>query len=192
MTNIKEPKEGWVRAGIDWDPKGLAIVRQAAAQVEISLEKFIKVAAEKEAERIVKSRKGLMDLNTAAEHIGVTRKEIIKLVGEGQLRARRIDGDWLVEQESVKEYSHQEPVGSEDMIELDLQELIEANALMGLEADGDAPESYSLSWCYVNQQGYLICPRAAWRKLGRQRVLEVAREAVRRFIRRREDESGIG
>lgn len=192
MTGKKVPKEGWVRAGIDWDPKGLAMVRQAAAQLEIPLEKFIKVAAEKEAERVVKSRKGLLDLAAAAEHLGVTRKEVVKLVGTGQLRARRIDGDWLVEEASVKEFSRQEPVGSEEMIELDLQELVEANALMGLEEGGDAPESYSLSWCYVNQQGYLICPRAAWRKLGRQRVLDEAREAVKRYVRRREDELGIG
>ncbi len=191
MTRKGNTREDWVRAGIEWDPKGLATVRQAAAQLGVSLENFIKVAAEKEAERVVKSRTGMMELNAAAELLGVTRKEVVELVGKGQLRARRVDGEWLVEEQSAKEYFHEEPVGSEDQIELDLHELVDANALMGLEADGDAPESYSLSWCYVNQQGYLICPRAAWRKLGRQKVMDEAREAVRRFVRRREEESGL-
>ncbi len=187
MSDVGGKKADWVKLGVEWDPKGLATVRQAAALLGTSIEHFVKAASEKEAERVIKSRKGMMDLNAAAEFLGITRKDVIKLIGNGRLRARRIDGEWFVDQESTNEYFHEEPVGSEDQIELDLRELVEANALMGLETEGNAPDSYSLSWCYVTQHGVLVCPRAAWRKLGREKVVATARDAVRRFVRRREE-----
>lgn len=190
MNEPGERKRGWVTVGVEWDPEGLATVRQAAALLGVSLEHLIKAAAEKEAVRVVRSRKGMLDLVAAAEFLGVTRQEVVKLIGGGQLRARRVDGEWMVDEESAREIFHQEPVGSEDMIELDLRELVEANSLSDLETEGDAPETFSLSWCYVNQQGVLICPRAAWRKLGREKVVAEARDAVRRYVRRREEESG--
>lgn len=189
MNNPGIKPEGWVRMGIEWDPEGLAKAKQAAAIVGTSLEHFIRGAAEKEADRVITSRKGMLDLNAAAELLGVTRKDIIDKVSEGQLRARRIDGEWFIDRESITELAHQQPSGSEEQIELDLRQLVETNALVGLNTEGDAPNSYSLTWCYVNQAGILLCPRATWRKLGRERVFATARDAVRRFVQRREQDA---
>jgi hypothetical protein len=190
MSTSKDAREGWVTVGIEWDPEGLATVRQATALLGVSLDHLVRTAAVQEAARVIRSRKGMLDLAAAAEVLGVTRQEVVKLVGDGKLRARKIDGEWMVDEQSVREHIHQEPVGSEDMIELDLRELVEANSLSGLDADGEAPDEAALSWCYVSQRGVLVCPRAAWRRLGREKVVTEARDAVRRFVKRRDEESG--
>ncbi len=179
-------KEGWVTVGVDWDPEGLAQVRQAVAILKASLEEFIKTAAEAEARKVIRLRGGMMDISAVAERLGAPRGHVVSMISSGQLKARKIEGEWLVEQESVDELTKSDPGDQAEQIELDLRELVRANALQGLETEGDAPSSFSLSWCYINQAGVLVCPRKAWRKVGREKVVTEAKSAVRRFLKRQE------
>jgi hypothetical protein len=179
-------RAGWVRVGVEWDPQGLATVRQAAAILGVPLEVFVKSGAEAEALRVIKTRGGWVDIPTAAERIGVPRGQIISMIGSGQLVAKKIEGDWLIDGASLETLRVEQGADEMEQIELDLQQLVQTNGLQGLELDGEAPLSLSLSWCYVTQAGVLVSPRALWRRLGREKVVGEAREAVRRHLRRDE------
>jgi excisionase family DNA binding protein len=41
----------------------------------------------------------------AAALLGVTRRQVVKLIGEGKLRATRFGNAWAIERESVEEYA---------------------------------------------------------------------------------------
>lgn len=182
----KEDRAGWVRVGVDWDPQGLATIRQAAAILGVSLEDFVKSGAEAEAARVIRTRGGWLDIPDAAEKLGVPRGEVVSMIGSGLLVAKKIEGDWLIDGESIKQQLAGQPADESEQIILDLQQLVQVNGLQGIEIDGEAPLSLSLSWCYVTQAGVLVSPKALWRRLGREKVVNEAREAVRRHLRRKE------
>jgi hypothetical protein len=182
-------REGWVRVGVDWDPEGLALVRQAAAILGVDLEAFVKSGAEAEAVRVIRTRGGWLGIPAAAERLGLSQKEIVERIGDGRLNAKKIEGEWLIDGADIKETAAKTATSSQAQIELDLTQLVQASGLSGVELDGGAPASLSASWCYVTQAGLLVCPRAAWSKLGREKVVAEAREAVGRFVRRRDAES---
>jgi len=175
---------------IEWPASGLALVEQAAALSRSSVEEFVRRVAEAEAKRILTSRGALLDLGSAAERIGTTRGEVVRLIGEGKLKARKVEGEWLVDEDGVKDAARREAALESDQIELDLGELVQQAGLAGLALDGDEKSSQGATWCYVSQDGVLVCPRGAWRRLGRKGVLAEAREVVRRYLKRRDREAG--
>ncbi len=183
MTD-QDDHEGWVTVGVLWDPQGLASLRQAAAILGVTIEDYIKATVEQAALVTIKTRGGMLDLTKTSERLGVTRSEVVDMIGKGSLRARKIDGDWFVDGGSIDEVTAGRPDNQAAQIELDLRELVQANGLAGLELDGDAPSSLSLSWCYVSQSGVLICPRAVWPKVSREKIMATARDAVRRYVQR--------
>ena len=60
---------------------------------------------------------------------------------------------------------------------------------MGKEDQGTPGGRYQLvarTLCFITQDKYLVFPRLAWKRLGHKRVVGEARDAVRRYIRRRD------
>lgn len=176
---------------IDWSPEVLAAVEEAASLEGMTIEKFINVLVLPAAKKILKNKKGLLTLDQAADRLGITKAEVVKLISSGQLRAKKVDGEWKVQEESLKQTESATTAG-DDQIELDLRSLAETSGLMGVDFDTDLGlgGNVSATVCYVNQAGELVFPRAAWRKLGRERVVSEARDAVRRYLRRRDREMG--
>lgn len=172
----------------DWAADRVALVKQAAAQSRLTFEGFVRKAAEAEAARVLKSRKDLMDLNAVAAYLGVARTDVVKLISEGRLVARKIDDEWMVDKASANAVNDQNAAEDLNQIALDLRAMVGEAGLTDLDETGVAPESLSASWCYVGQDGVLHCPRAAWRSLGRDGVLREAGDAVRRYRRRKERE----
>ncbi len=174
---------------IDWNFKDLAKVKQAAVMLDLSLEEFVMRTAIQEAENVIKSRSGVLSLAAAADFLGVSRGEVIKLISAGNLRAQKLDGEWFVDKESARKACRAEGIEDNDQIELDLRDLVDKTGISGLETKGKLADTASLTWCYVDREGILLCPRAAWRKFGRDRVMAEAKDAITRFIRRRDRDS---
>jgi len=171
---------------IEWEVEALAKIREAAAIVGLGPEAFIRKAADRQAKRVRAARKGLLSLDAAAEYLGVSRGEIVKLISAGKLGARKIGSEWLVVQQSAQAAAQKDRKIDYDMIDLDLEDLVGALGLAGLQTEGDVSDQLSASWCYVDRQGVLVCPRTAWARLGRDQVMNAAREVAKRFVRARD------
>jgi hypothetical protein len=180
-----------VRSGLvlDWDPELVAVVSEAAKIKGTTVGRMIRALVEPEARKVVLTRRGLMSLAAAAEHLGVAKSEVIAMISSGELKARKIDDEWMIEKASLGGPGMK--AGDEAaQTELDLRQLVQASGLQGLETEGAVSDSVSTTLCYVNQEGVLVCPRSVWRRLGRAQVVAEARDAVRRYLRRRDRDAG--
>lgn len=174
---------------LDWEPELIALVEEAATLKGTTVEALIRSIVEDELRRFVKKRRGMITLDKATDILGVTKREVVQKINSGELIARKVDGEWMLDKDALGETEKR----SGDMaaqLELDLRELANSAGLEGVDLDSLADDSVSATLCYVNQEGVLICPREAWRKLGRKQVLAEAKDAVRRFIRRRDQDLG--
>jgi excisionase family DNA binding protein len=174
---------------LDWSPAVVTVVEEAAGLEGLDAQTFVERLVLPTAQKIVATRRDLMSLDEAAELLGIARREVVQMIGSGRLRARKVDGDWRVEKSSVQERGGA-ATNVDDQIELDLRALVQTSGLAGLETDGPVAQSAAATICYVSQAGVLVCPRAAWRSLGRERIVAEARDAVRRYLRRRERDGG--
>ncbi len=172
----------------DWAADRVALVKQAAAQSRLTFEGFVRKAAEAEAARVLKARKDLMDLSQTAAYLGVARSDVVKLISEGRLVARKVDDEWMVDRASANAVNDAAAAEDLDQVALDLEALVAEAGLAGLDTAGEAPASLAATWCWVGQDRVLHCPRAAWRRLGRDGVLREAGDAVRRHRRSKERE----
>jgi len=174
---------------LDWDDELVELVREAAAINRVTVSELIRELVIGEVKTIVAKRRGMISLADAANVLGVTKREIVQRINAGELRARKVDGEWMVDRTTVGET--EEKTGDRDaQLELDLRELTASAGLDGLDLDSRTSDSVSATLCYVSQQGVLVCPREAWRKLGHKKVLQEAKDAVRRYLRRRDRDLG--
>lgn len=174
---------------LDWEPELIALVEEAATLTGTTIEGLIRAVVEGEVQKIVKKRRGMLTLDQATDLLGGTKREVVQKINSGELFARKVDGEWMIERDSLGEVEKK----SGDMtaqLELDLRELANSAGLEGIDFDGLAEDSVSATLCYVNQAGVLVCPREAWRRMGRKRVFTEAKDAVRRYLRRRDRELG--
>lgn len=174
---------------LDWESELRSMVEEAAELEGLTVDRFIRALVEPAARKVLRSKKGVVTLNQAADMLGISRKEVIQMISSGRLRARKVENEWKVEKDSIDQDA-KATASREDQIELDLRQIVESSGLMGLEAEGKISNTVSATVCYVNQEGMLVCPRAAWRKLGRDKLLAEAKDAVRRYLRRRDRELG--
>lgn len=184
-----EPRAAPKGLVLDWDPELIAVVREAATLKGVSVARLIRDLVEPEARKLVAKQRGLMNLTAAAEFLGVAKSEVVAMISAGELRARKVDGEWMVEKASMGD-PEQKEVDMMAQIELDLRQLVQTSGLQALVVDGPASDSLSATLCYVDQDGVLVCPRSAWRRLGRAQVVAEAKDAVRRYIRRRDRDAG--
>jgi hypothetical protein len=185
-TSPSDPAAGPV---LDWEPELVAVVLEAAKIKGTTVARMIRELVEPEARKVVAKSRGLMSLATAAEFLGVAKAEVIAMISAGELKARKIDGEWMVEKTGIGDPDRKagDMIGQ---IELDLRELVKTSGLQGIAMDGEASESVSATVCYVTQDGVLVCPRSAWRRMGRAQVVAEAKDAVRRYLRRRDRDAG--
>lgn len=174
---------------LDWDPDLVAVVREAAKIKGVTVARLIRDLVEPEVRKLVAKQRGLMNITAAADFLGVAKSEVIAMISAGELKARKIDGEWLVEKASMGD-PEQKEADMMAQIELDLRQLVQTSGLQGIVVEGEASDSLSATLCYVDQDGVLVCPRTAWRRLGRAQVVAEARDAVRRYIRRRDRDAG--
>jgi excisionase family DNA binding protein len=174
---------------IDWSPEVVAAVEEAARLEGMTAEKLVNTLVLPAVKKIIVSKKGLLTLDQAADRLGITKSEVVKMIASGELKAKKVEGEWKVHEESLRQRASATTSG-DDQIELDLRSLAETSGLEGVDFDTDTGGNVSVTACYINQAGVLVCPRAAWRKLGRQQVVSEARDAVRRYLKRRDRELG--
>ena len=170
----------------DWEPELLELVEHAAEQQGLSCEEFILEVVEREARRLLAPEKPLVTLDEAASIFDLPRTEVIRRITAGKLRARKLGEEWMVELDEAPE-KKENPLRQ---IRRELEQLVKTAGLTGLQTEGEVPDSISTTWCFVNQEQILVCPVAAWRKYGHDRVITEAKDALRRFRRRQDRELG--
>jgi hypothetical protein len=184
-----EPPSAPKGLALDWEPEFVAVVREAAKIKGLPAARLIRDLVEPEVRKLVAKQRGLMNISAAADFLGAAKSEVISMITAGELKAHKVDGEWMVEKASMGD-PEQKDVDMMAQIELDLRQLVQTSGLQGLLVEGASSDSLSATLCYVDQDGVLVCPRSAWRRLGRAQVVAEARDAVRRYVRRRDRDAG--
>lgn len=168
---------------LDWEESFMRLVEKAAEMEGLATEAFVRDAVEDEVKKLLAPPKTLLDLDSAAHALGAPRSDVVKRISEGRLKAKKIDGKWMVQIDGgVGALKKREDPNK--VIMRELEAIVRDAGLNGVETDGDVPDSISTTWCFVNQERILVSPTAAWRRFGRNRVIAEAKDAVRRYKRR--------
>jgi len=135
---------------LDWEKDFLRLVEKAADMEGLTLEAFVRDAVEDEVKRLLAPPKTLLDLDNAAHALGIPRSDVVKRISEGRLKAKKIDGKWMVQIEGgVGVLKKKEDPNKAIMRELEA--MVRDAGLNGVETEGDVPDSVSMTWCFVNQ-----------------------------------------
>jgi hypothetical protein len=170
---------------LDWDPGFVAKVEEAAKTAGTSFASFVQIAVAKEVALIAKANKKRVTLDQAAALLKIGHREVVGLITDGKLCARKIDGEWMIERDDLDALDSL-PVNETELLARELAKLVEKAGLKGVITRGDAPESASATVCFVTRDAYLVFPQRAWKRLGPKQVITEARDAIRRYAQRRD------
>ena len=170
---------------LDWEPEFVAKVEEAAKTAGKSLASFVRIAVQKEVALVTQVNRKRVTLDQAAVQLGTGRREVVALVSAGKLVARKIDGEWMIDQEQLDALDSK-PRDETEGIARELEQLVAQAGLKGVITRGNAPEDAAATLCFVSQDAYLVFPQRAWKRLGPKGVMAEARDAIRRYVKRRD------